>query len=131
MHKKYRFKTDKLVRDKIPPGMSGAEFYDRAMEKDEYIKRLKDKMLEEAQEVHASDSDIAMREELADILEVVHSMCIAYNLSYEEVDNYRKQKKEVRGGFEKRTYSAFVEMDADHPKVEYFLSQPDKYPQLP
>lgn len=59
----HRFKVDKLIRDKLPQIMrsSGIQVFERVMEKDEYLKRLKDKLLEEAKEVIASGSEKEMR----------------------------------------------------------------------
>ena len=53
MTQTHRFKVDKLIRDKLPQIMraSGIQVFERVMEKDEYLKRLKDKLLEEAKEV--------------------------------------------------------------------------------
>lgn len=49
----HRFKVDKLIRDKLPQIMrsSGIQVFERVMGKDEYLKRLKDKLLEEAKKL--------------------------------------------------------------------------------
>ena len=46
-------KVDKLIRDKIPENLAKEKIFvsSRTMEKDEWIARLKDKLIEEAKEV--------------------------------------------------------------------------------
>jgi len=64
----------------------------------EYWERLKDKLIEEVQEVIETN----ITEELADLLEVVHAICKYRWISLEEVENIRQEKKNKRGGFEKK-----------------------------
>ena len=52
MTQTHSFKIDKLIRDKISEIMraESIDVFERVLEKDEYLKRLKDKLLEEAEE---------------------------------------------------------------------------------
>ena len=56
-------------------------------------------MLEETNEVL---EDTNVKEELADLLEVIHSMLEYREISFEEVEKIRLEKKEKRGGFSER-----------------------------
>ncbi len=91
----------KLIRDKIPAIM--AEKWQTAntyiANNDEYWERLKDKLLEEAQEVI---EEWNIPEELADLTEVIHAICSARWISLEEVEKIRQEKREKRGGFEEK-----------------------------
>lgn len=74
------------------------------MEKDEYIERLKNKLLEEAKEVVASKTPDETLEELADLLEVIHAIGKESGLSIEQIEKKRISKKQERGGFENHIY---------------------------
>lgn len=108
MTQTHRFKVDKLIRDKLPQIMraSGIQVFERVMEKDEYLKRLKDKLLEEAKEVIASGSEKEMREELADLLEVMLSLAKAYGMELADIQQAAEQKRADKGGFDNRIYNA-------------------------
>jgi len=124
--------VDKLIRDKLPQIMrtSGIQVFERAMEKDEYLKRLKDKLLEEAKEVIASGSEKEMREELADLLEVMLSLAKAYGMELADIQQAAEQKRADKGGFDNRIYNAFVEIEAGNPSLGYYRARPDQYPEV-
>ena len=132
MIRKHRFKIDKLVRDKLPDIMQEAKItvVKRVMEHDEYIKRLKDKLLEEAQEVVQANNQIALKEELADLLEVIHALSLAHGFSYQACEEIRLKKKSKKGGFEKRIYNAYIDISSDNQKILYYQAQSDKYPEI-
>jgi len=132
MTTKRRFKVDKLLRDRMPDilGSQDIAIFERVLDQSEYIERLKDKLLEETNEVLEAKGQGDIQEELADVLEVIHALGLACGLSYQQIDTARLQKKQKSGGFEKGIYSAFFEMDVDHADVEYYLANPHKYPEL-
>ena len=132
MSKKHSFKIDKLVRDKTLEIMrkSGACVHERIMGKDEYITRLKDKLLEEATEVTDAASVQEIQEELADLLETMMSIANMYNITFEDINQTAKQKRLARGGFEKRIYVDYVEIDSNHRMLEYYKAHKNKYPEM-
>lgn len=132
MHTKRRFKVDKLVRDKMSSNLfeSKVTLHERIMESAEYATRLKNKILEEAQEVCEATTPVEIQEELADLLEVIHALGAFYDLSYENIEQARILKKNKAGGFEGRRYSEFIEYDANDPTLQYCLDHPDKYPEI-
>jgi predicted house-cleaning noncanonical NTP pyrophosphatase (MazG superfamily)/chloramphenicol 3-O-phosphotransferase len=100
-----RFKVDKLIRDKIPDiirASAGIDLSTRIMEQDEYLQRLKDKLLEESKEVIASGSEKEMREELADVLEVMLSLAKAYGMEFADIQQAAEQKRADKGGFDNK-----------------------------
>ena len=128
----HRFKLDKLVRDHFPRNMSARQisFSERFLDDGEYLSCLKDKLVEEVQEVVEATTSEALLEELADVLEVVHALGALSNFTYARIEEKRLEKKAAKGGFERRVYSAYVEMAVDNPSFAYYQRQPDKYPEV-
>lgn len=97
-------KYDKLVRDRIPEIIrlrGGVPVY-RQADAEEYRRRLGDKLCEEAAEyAKAEDADQA-KEELADVLEVVHAAAEALGASMHDIEALRVRKAEERGAFKER-----------------------------
>jgi predicted house-cleaning noncanonical NTP pyrophosphatase (MazG superfamily) len=132
MTRKYCFKIDKLIRDLVPGIMRsrGVSVFERSMKGDEYIQRLKDKLLEEAQEVIEAKTPDEVSEELADLLEVIYALGKEYNLSMKQIEAKRLVKKQQDGGFDNRIYSSYIEMPSDNKDIGYFLARPEKYPEI-
>jgi|BioPla2DNA2_1021312.scaffolds.fasta_scaffold17646_3 predicted house-cleaning noncanonical NTP pyrophosphatase (MazG superfamily) len=91
---------NKLVRDKIPEIIetAGKHADIRIADDSEYANLLREKLTEEVDEYLQSDDP----EELADIIEVVISLGALYNLSVDGLMKTAADKREKRGGFEKR-----------------------------
>jgi predicted house-cleaning noncanonical NTP pyrophosphatase (MazG superfamily) len=132
MTQTHSLKIDKLIRDKIPEIMrvSGIEVFERVLENDEYLKRLKDKLVEEAKEVLSAGSKKEICEELADVLEVMLALLKIYGLEFEHIIQKAEQKRAERGRFENRTYIDSIKIKASHPNLSYYRSRPDKYPEV-
>jgi len=88
------FKFDKLIRDKIPDMMrrTGCVVHDKKLEGVELVAVLKNKLLEEAHEVAQAKSVNELKEELADLLEVVFAISSACNLDFAEIEKIRVAK---------------------------------------
>lgn len=129
---KYRYKVDKLIRDKMPDIMCAHNIVlsARIMEKNEYIIRLKDKLLEEAKEALKTETLEDLKKELADTLEVIHALTDVYDLSFQEIEQIRLKKQSEKGAFEKRIYNAYVEMHADNRAIDYYKKRPNDYPDI-
>ncbi len=106
---------NKLVRDKmvdiyehdIQNKISASDYSVRYMSPEETLERLKDKLLEEAQEVfeaYGNEDKTALKEEMADVIEVIDAMLYHNKISLEEVLAIRDKKREKRGGFEKGVF---------------------------
>ena len=93
-------KVVKLVRDKIPAIIEtkGEKPVFHVATEDEYEKELLKKLREEMGEFFHSGEVL----ELADMLEVIYT--IGERLGYDErkLNKLRKNKREARGGFEKK-----------------------------
>lgn len=96
---------NKLVRDNIPDIINNDNelAITRVLNDDEYRKELYKKLLEESNEViEAKDNEIL--EELADVLEIIESIAKLENKSLNDVIDKANEKRQKRGGFQKRIY---------------------------
>jgi len=94
---------NKLVRDKIPDVIKSngdTPNYRVIEDDDEYLRALLQKDVEEGVELAENPS----LEELADKLEVLYA--IAHQIGYtpEQVEQARVEKRNSRGGFDRRIY---------------------------
>ena len=92
----------KLVRDRIPEIIiaDGKEPIVRTLNQYEYLEELDIKLNEEVAE-YQIDKSI---EEMADVLEVLYTICEARGHSIEELEAVRKEKSDARGAFKNRIY---------------------------
>ncbi|UYG95348.1 nucleoside triphosphate pyrophosphohydrolase [Cytobacillus firmus] len=102
---------NKLVRDRIPEIIenTGKNFSTRVLDNNEYIQELKKKSFEELQEYVDTNNNEDAIEELADVLEIIHSLAEYHGASIEVVEEARKQKAEKRGGFKEKIFLIEVE----------------------
>ncbi|MFC4799425.1 phosphoribosyl-ATP pyrophosphohydrolase [Neobacillus sp. GCM10023253] len=102
---------NKLVRDKIPDiiGSTGKKCSFKVLNDDEYIKALQEKCYEELDEYVSSSANTEAMEELADLLEIFHSLADYHGISIEQIEEIRKRKLEQRGGFQDRIFLIEVE----------------------
>jgi predicted house-cleaning noncanonical NTP pyrophosphatase (MazG superfamily) len=89
---------DKLVRDRIPELIRADHEVPvtETVEDDEYRHRLREKLDEEVAEYHESGETA----ELADVLEVVDALAALDDVTPEELETIRREKRAERGGFD-------------------------------
>ncbi len=69
-------------------------------------------------------------EELADVFEVLDTLCHLHNLSLAEIKKIQEKKRIKRGGFMERKFVTIAEhLDGSY-GAEYCLAQPEKYPEV-
>jgi predicted house-cleaning noncanonical NTP pyrophosphatase (MazG superfamily) len=93
---------EKLVRDKIAEFVfkeRGEVLTTRLASEEEMLSLLKNKLVEEANEVLNATSNDNLIEELADVLEVLKALIVKQNIA-EEVFKKREDKCLERGGFD-------------------------------
>lgn len=102
---------NKLVRDRIPEILeqSGKKFKIETLNHDRYILELKKKLNEELMEYQGAATNEEALEELADILEVIHSLTAVHKSSFEELEKIRVDKAVDRGSFEEKLFLLDVE----------------------
>lgn len=94
---------NKLIRDKIPEIIAheGKTCEIEALNDADYKQALRDKIIEEGEEVRtASDDELAT--EIADLYEVIDALIAVYGLSKSDIIHKQHERRESRGGFEKR-----------------------------
>jgi predicted house-cleaning noncanonical NTP pyrophosphatase (MazG superfamily) len=91
---------NKLVRDNVPDIIKGKgeDVSFHIAEDIEYIEKLKEKLVEEAQEFSQEET----LEEIADLLEVVDAIMAHKGFSEQELQEIKKLKAEKRGKFQRR-----------------------------
>ena len=132
---KRRFRMETLVRDKMPKRLEklGVFVEGYPLNSKDLLDHLKLKLQEEVDEVLNATTAKDIKEEIADVMEVLYSIAKYYGLQTEHLEKKRIQKQAERGGFTKGLFVEFVEVDDSdepHPVIEYCLSQPDKYPEI-
>lgn len=111
---------NKLIRDKmvdiyehdVQNKISASDFKVRYMEPPETLERLKDKLLEESQEVfeaYNKEDKTDLKEELADVIEVIDAILYHNKISLEEVLKIRDLKRAKKGGFEKGVFLEYID----------------------
>lgn len=128
----YRFRIEKLVRDKVPQRMRERleDPHCRILSDEEYIKALKAKLLEESIEVQESSSEEELAEEIADVFEVLEALAAVHKIDLEQVRQFQQSKREKRGGFNDKIYCVHVDSPATSSLLDYYLSKPDIYPPI-
>lgn len=98
---------NKLVRDKIPEIIEadGKICATHILSEEEYIAALEAKLNEEVAE-YQTDKNL---EEMADVLEVLQSICVARGYTLEELEAVRAKKSAEKGGFAEKIFLEYVE----------------------
>lgn len=97
---------NKLVRDKIPEIClaNGDTPVTHILNEEDYLKCLKDKMMEKYKEIIEAETNEKILEECSDLLELLFAYTTALGFKEEDLLKTRIGKREKRGGFEKRIY---------------------------
>lgn len=129
---KHKFKVGKILRDNWLEFMKdqGQNISYKILEGKEYEEKLREKIVEEANEVLLARNREEICEELGDVLEVIKSLALLNNLTFEDIVEKSEEKKKKRGSFDKRVYVDFVEIDSNNIGIKYYLDNPNKYPEI-
>lgn len=127
-----RFRVEKIIRDRLPEIMrnKGIAVSEKTLSAIEFIERLKDKLIEEANEAKCATDRLSFIEEIGDLLEVIEALCAAADVKMEDVREIMGQKRTSKGGFDRKIYNHFVEIEESNPAIEYYLKRPDQYPPM-
>jgi len=102
---------NKLIRDRIPEiimGEGGVPEVSKLSDAD-YQNALKVKMSEEAKELLDAQTKVEVLNELVDIHELIRAIAANYGLSMAELEKKLQEKKQERGGFEKKLWLKYVD----------------------
>jgi len=94
----------KLVRDRIPElaASNGQPAIFHYAHPNEYARRLRDKLLEEAHEAAAATDPAALLAELGDVLQVLYALASQAGYSPAEVECARARKARTHGAYTHR-----------------------------
>jgi len=97
---------NKLVRDLIPQIIrnNGQECSFRQISDDDFLLFAENKLDEEVSEYHQEHTI----EELIDIIEVIESIAESRGVSWHELEQIRKVKREEKGGFSNKILLEYV-----------------------
>ena len=124
------FKLNKLVRDKIVEGAEeqGGSAEHRKLEGEELNRALFNKLSEELVELmYGPETDL---EKLADIREVIEAIAVNLGHSLTELHAAQYDKRRKVGGFTTGVFVETVTLPEDNQWVEYYTSNPVRFPEL-
>jgi len=87
--------------------------------------------LEEAGELVGAAGVEEMREELADVQEVLDCLKKALGVDNADMKKYQEKKILKNGGFKKRIYIESISMEDNNKWIDYYRQRKDKYPERP
>ena len=122
LNNNYRYKYNKLVRDKIPEEINsepGRKCKYRILNDTEYLKELNKKVLEEANEFIEENSI----EELGDLMEVINAIMKLKGYNMEDIERVMKAKEEKKGAFNKKIFLEYVDEEKRNLEEEKELNK--------
>lgn len=127
-----KFQQNKLWRDKLVDRMEqmGSKLHWQQLTDEEFDKHLRAKILEEVDEVIKATSIKELTDELADVLEVIKTFCMLYDVYFDSVVAKQIEKRADRGGFDGRKFVTIAEHEVGSFGEQYCLAQPEKYPEI-
>ena len=126
-----KFRLNKLVRDKIVDlhKQTGGDAEFKVLEAEEYLAALRDKIIEEANELKIDEKQKLVAE-LADIQEVVDSMVKAIGKAKKDVKLAQLEKRKGAGAFKKKHYIYTVTLPNNDKWTKYYKSQPERFTEI-
>jgi len=99
-------KYNKLIRDRILEIIeaAGEKPHSRVLDKKEYLREIKKKILEEAKELIGAKNKKEIVNEIVDIQELIDVLILEFGLSKLQIQKQQKIKNKKRGGFKKRLF---------------------------
>ncbi len=94
-----RYQFNKLIRSKLPDRMinEGVRINSSKLSSEEYISQLKNKLLEEAEEVSLATDREHLITELADVVEVLYAISEASDINMDDIEKSRLEKRAING----------------------------------
>ena len=99
-------KYKKLIRDKIPEIIKKDNAVPKIsiLSQKRFIKELKRKIFEEAEELKTAKNKDEIINELADISEILLTIAKTEKINWKRIEQKRKMKLKERGGFKKKLF---------------------------
>jgi predicted house-cleaning noncanonical NTP pyrophosphatase (MazG superfamily) len=111
----------KLVPDRIPElaASTGQPVSFHLADPDEFARRLRDKLLEEAHEAAAATEPAALLEELGDVLQVLYALASEAAHSPAEVECARARKARTHGAYTRRLIWHLTQPEPRRPNARH------------
>ena len=124
-----RFRFDKLVRDKLPRYYEqlGQKAIYRVLSKLEHAKELKQKIIEEIEEIPVEGSTKDVTTEIADAPQGINDLMDLYDITEERMNVVRLEKLEKKGGFKNAIFVESLELQKNDEWIAYYRAEPTKY----
>ncbi len=97
---------NKLVRDRIPEIIRRDGRYPDVgyLDNSELEAHLKFKLIEECHELFRAESNSKLSEEIADILEILQKLAEIRAITWKDIEQVRRTRREERGGFDSKVF---------------------------
>lgn len=132
--KKRSFVQNKLWRDKAVAMMeaTGSTIHWQRLDDDDdaFDAQLRLKMVEESNEIVTAKSKKELLGELADVSEVIDALLALHNITQEDLEQAKADKRQQRGGFEERCFVTVAEHCVGSFCEKYCLADSVKYPEV-
>lgn len=101
----------KLVRDRIPDIVraDGGAPTVKTLDDAAFENALRVKLVEEAQEAVAAKDEAEIKKELADLREIIQTLCRLHGFSEQAILDEQKRRRDERGGFDNRIWLESIE----------------------
>ncbi len=125
------FKFGKLVRDKIVDDQiaEGSQPVFRYLSRDEHVKALVQKIIEEAQEI-SSASPTEFASEIADVQQALDDLQELLEITDRRIAQVRKRKSDKFGDFKKGIFIESIEIDENNKWVAHYRQNAGRYPEI-
>lgn len=124
---KYKYiALNKILRNKIPhlTSQEGGALHYKILTGREKIIKLREKLVEEANEVLMAKNDNEILEEIGDVLDVAGALVKALKFNKKDITASRKMKQKHRGSFSKSIYADYAKMPFDS-KAHWIKKYPE------
>lgn len=114
---------NKLVRDLIPAFLESKEcLVKKTILSDDAIfdRSLREKLIEECNEVSLAGSKDALIEELADVQEVIDALISLHAIQKSDIEIVQLKKRKEKGGFEKRFFVSEISFEDENSIAQYY-----------
>ena len=129
-----RFILDKLIRDNIVEMFEErgtTVHYDILEDDGDFVEALATKIAEELQEMLSAENREDLASELADIDDVLTEFKEVMQIKQSELDKLRKEKRALKGGFEKHIYAKYIDVPpSDKHTLDYVKKNADRFPEI-
>ena len=125
--KKVFFK--KLVRDNIPAFLESQEciVHKTILSDEAFDRALREKLVEECNEVQLAGSKDALIEELADVQEVIDALISLHAIQKSAIKEAQIKKQKSKGSFEERFFISEINFEDENPIALYYQKNSEKY----